>query len=202
MNIVVGTCLIAHVPCRFVILLSDSKDYFFILYLVYVGFNMLLAGIALFHWPGSEQLELVNDPDGYQVSCRLVFHALVAANMLRSCLPCIMCSQVWKARVILYSTHDCCKHAADLSCIHECCKHAVNLSSTHDCCKHAVNLSFMHDCCKHAVNLSLMHVCCKHVVNLSSMHDCCACACFRQAFCLCTISSSHGWHSSSCTAGH
>ena len=56
-------------PCRFVILLSDSKDYFFILYLVYVGINMLLAGIALFHWPGSEQLELVNDPDGYQVCC-------------------------------------------------------------------------------------------------------------------------------------
>lgn len=57
------TCL----PCRFVILLSDDKDYFFVLYLVYVGMNMLLAGIALLHWPGAEQLELVNDPEGYQV---------------------------------------------------------------------------------------------------------------------------------------
>lgn len=54
--------------CRFVILLSDDRDYFFILYMVYVGVNMLLAGIALLHWPGSEQLELVNNPDGYQVS--------------------------------------------------------------------------------------------------------------------------------------
>ena len=53
---------------RFVILLSDDRDYFFILYMVYVGVNMLLAGIALLHWPGSEQLELVNNPDGYQVS--------------------------------------------------------------------------------------------------------------------------------------
>ena len=53
--------------CRFVILLSDDKDYFFILYLVYVGVNILLAGIALLHWPGTEQLELVNDPEGYQV---------------------------------------------------------------------------------------------------------------------------------------
>ncbi|KAL3160420.1 hypothetical protein ABBQ32_010743 [Trebouxia sp. C0010 RCD-2024] len=52
---------------RFVILLSDDKDYFFILYAVYVGMNMLLAGIALLHWPGADQLELVNDPDGYQV---------------------------------------------------------------------------------------------------------------------------------------
>ena len=57
------TCVL----CRFVILLSDDKDYFFILYLVYVGMNMLLAGIALLHWPGAEQLELVNDPEGYQV---------------------------------------------------------------------------------------------------------------------------------------
>ena len=56
------------VACRFVILLSDDRDYFFILYMVYVGVNMLLAGIALLHWPGSEQLELVNNPDGYQVS--------------------------------------------------------------------------------------------------------------------------------------
>ena len=56
------------VACRFVILLSDDRDYFFILYRVYVGVNMLLAGIALLHWPGSEQLELVNNPDGYQVS--------------------------------------------------------------------------------------------------------------------------------------
>ena len=31
--------------------------------------NMLLAGIALLHWPGAEQLELVNDPEGYQVCC-------------------------------------------------------------------------------------------------------------------------------------
>ena len=53
--------------CRFVILLSDNRDYFFILYLVYCGMNVLLAGIAFLHWPGSEQLELVNDPDGYQV---------------------------------------------------------------------------------------------------------------------------------------
>lgn len=53
--------------CRFVILLSDDKDYFFILYVVYVGMNMLLAGIALLHWPGADQLELVNDPEGYQV---------------------------------------------------------------------------------------------------------------------------------------
>lgn len=56
------------VKCRFVILLSDDRDYFFILYMVYVGVNMLLASIALLHWPGSEQLELVNNPDGYQVS--------------------------------------------------------------------------------------------------------------------------------------
>lgn len=56
------------VACRFVILLSDDRDYFFILYMVYVGVNMLLAGIALLHWPGSEQLELVNNPDGYQVT--------------------------------------------------------------------------------------------------------------------------------------
>ena len=53
--------------CRFVVLLSDHKDYFFVLYLVYVGINMLLAGIALLHWPGAENLELVNDPEGYQV---------------------------------------------------------------------------------------------------------------------------------------
>ena len=58
--------------CRFVILLSDDKDYFFILYLVYVGVNMLLAGIALLHWPGAEQLELVNDPEGYQVHLLLI----------------------------------------------------------------------------------------------------------------------------------
>lgn len=51
------------------ILLSDDKDYFFILYLVYVGMNMLLAGIALLHWPGAEQLQLVNDHEGYQVRC-------------------------------------------------------------------------------------------------------------------------------------
>ena len=57
----------AFLLCRFVILLSDDKDYFFVLYLVYVGMNMLLAGIALLHWPGAEQLELVNDPEGYQV---------------------------------------------------------------------------------------------------------------------------------------
>ena len=60
--------------CRFVILLSDDKDYFFILYLVYVGINVLLAGVALLHWPGSEQLQLINDPEGYQV-CLLVLFA-------------------------------------------------------------------------------------------------------------------------------
>ena len=127
-----------------------------------MGFNILLAGIALFHWPGSEQLELVNDPDGYQVCCRLVIPNMTVANMLPTCLPWIVCSQVWKTRVILSSICDCCKHAADLSCIHACCKHAV---------------------------------------NLSSMHDCCACACLWQTFCLCTISSSHGWHFSSCSNG-
>ncbi len=62
------TFMCVCVACRFVILLSDDRDYFFILYMVYVGVNMLLAGIALLHWPGSEQLELVNNPDGYQVS--------------------------------------------------------------------------------------------------------------------------------------
>lgn len=63
------------------ILLSDDKDYFYILYLVYVGMNMLLAGIALLHWPGAEQLELVNDPEGYQVCCA---HAICVKWMCTS----------------------------------------------------------------------------------------------------------------------
>lgn len=73
------------VACRFVILLSDDRDYFFILYMVYVGVNMLLAGIALLHWPGSEQLELVNNPDGYQVSfCswRLLFTVRIGLTII------------------------------------------------------------------------------------------------------------------------
>ena len=53
--------------CRFVVLLSDDKDYFFILYAVYVGLNMLLAAFALLHWPGPDQLELVDNAEGYEV---------------------------------------------------------------------------------------------------------------------------------------
>ena len=65
--------LIQCVLCRFVVLMSDDKDYFFILYMVYVGINVLLAGIALLHWPGAEQLELLNDPEGYQV----ILHSMI-----------------------------------------------------------------------------------------------------------------------------
>lgn len=48
--------------------LSDDKDYFFILYCVYVGLNVLLAALALLHWPGPEQLQLVDTAEGYEVN--------------------------------------------------------------------------------------------------------------------------------------
>ena len=76
--------------CRFVILLSDDKDYFFILYVVYVGMNMLLAGIALLHWPGADQLELVNDPEGYQVRMRSMLSALNGCEKPSSCLVAVI----------------------------------------------------------------------------------------------------------------
>lgn len=61
------------------VLLSDDKDYFFILYVVYVAINVLLAAVALLHWPSAEQLELIDDSHGYEVSAT---HWLVLDNCM------------------------------------------------------------------------------------------------------------------------
>ena len=73
--------------------MSDDKDYFFILYMVYVGINVLLASIALLPWPGAEQLELVNKPEGYQATIDLI--SLLRVSSLEAIRFSSICTKLW-----------------------------------------------------------------------------------------------------------
>ena len=56
--------------CRFVVILSDQRGYFFWLFVAYTGFQAWLALLALLHHPGGSSVE-ANDDTGYVV-CSLV----------------------------------------------------------------------------------------------------------------------------------
>jgi len=61
--------------CRFVVLLAEQRDYFFILYIINFVAEGWLALLALLYYPGEDNLEPIpddpNNPVIYQVRSQL-----------------------------------------------------------------------------------------------------------------------------------
>ena len=67
--------------------LTAEHDYFFYLYLAYVGCQIILAGLALFHHPGEQHLQLLDLPDQIEYSVSAALHT---SNLSISvCVTCL-----------------------------------------------------------------------------------------------------------------
>lgn len=71
--------------CRFVIMMAEQYDYFFILYIVGFCAEGWLAVLALFHYPSDDHLEAIPDDPSlmlYEVSQPQIFLYATLLHML------------------------------------------------------------------------------------------------------------------------
>lgn len=66
--------------CRFVVLMAEQHDYFFILYIISFAAEGWLAVLALFHYPSEDNMEPIpddpNNPVIYQASLLLMVQTM------------------------------------------------------------------------------------------------------------------------------
>ena len=69
---------------RYVVQLTAEHDYFFFLYLGYVGCQTVLAAIALFHYPGHQDMQILDLPDQTEYSVSTLCSTLCDRHIVAS----------------------------------------------------------------------------------------------------------------------